>query len=112
MDDVVLPPHIVTVATPSAVMDKPGAGAVFVRPLHPFRPSNRRGAQRLSYREFPHSVQVVRRIAAILLLGPAHDASYQAILPTAVGLPPAIRPRPAAAEYSYLQLRRGKLIVS
>jgi hypothetical protein len=31
--------------------------------------------------------QVVRRITAILLLGPALDASYQAILPTAVGLP-------------------------
>lgn len=31
--------------------------------------------------------QVVRRIAAILLLGPALDASYQAILPTAGGLP-------------------------
>lgn len=31
--------------------------------------------------------QVVRRIAAILLMGPALDASYQAILPTAAGLP-------------------------
>ena len=31
--------------------------------------------------------QVVRRIAAILLLGPALDASYRAILPTATGLP-------------------------
>lgn len=53
----------------------------------------------LSYRELPllgrplHSeeaayiAQVVRRIAAILLLGPALDASYQAILPTATGLP-------------------------
>jgi hypothetical protein len=53
----------------------------------------------LSYREFPllgrplHSeeaayvAQVVRRIAAILLLGPALDASYLAILPTATGLP-------------------------
>ncbi|MGB9491827.1 MAG: type ISP restriction/modification enzyme, partial [Terriglobales bacterium] len=53
----------------------------------------------LSYREFPllgrplHSeeanyfAQVVRRIAAILLLGPALDASYQAIIPTAGGLP-------------------------
>jgi hypothetical protein len=53
----------------------------------------------LSYREFPllgrplHSeeaqyfAQVVRRIAAILLLGPALDASYQAIVPTATGLP-------------------------
>ena len=53
----------------------------------------------LSYREFPllgrplHSeeaayfAQVVRRIAAILLLGPSLDASYQAILPTATGLP-------------------------
>jgi hypothetical protein len=53
----------------------------------------------LSYREFAllgrplHSEeaayfgQVVRRIAAILLLGPALDASYQAILPTAGGLP-------------------------
>ena len=51
----------------------------------------------LSYREFPllgrplHSEeaayfsQVVRRIAAILLLGPALDASYQAILPAATG---------------------------
>ena len=53
----------------------------------------------LSYREFPllgrplHSeeaayfAQVVRRITAILLLSPALDASYQAILPTATGLP-------------------------
>jgi len=53
----------------------------------------------LSYREFPllgrplHSeeaqyfAQVVRRIAAILLLGPALDSSYQAVLPTATGLP-------------------------
>jgi hypothetical protein len=53
----------------------------------------------LSYRELPplgrplHSgeaayfAQVVRRIAAILLLGPALDASYQAILPNATGLP-------------------------
>ncbi len=52
----------------------------------------------LSYREFPllgrplHSeeaayfAQVVRRIAAILLLGPALDASYRAIVPTATGL--------------------------
>ena len=52
----------------------------------------------LSYREFPllgrplhpeeaaYFAQVVRRIAAILLLGPALDASYQAILPTAAGL--------------------------
>jgi Type ISP C-terminal specificity domain len=52
----------------------------------------------LSYRELPllgrplHSdeatyfAQVVRRIAAILLLGPALDANYQAILPTATGL--------------------------
>ena len=31
--------------------------------------------------------QVVRRISAILLLGPALDASYAAILPTACGLP-------------------------
>jgi hypothetical protein len=31
--------------------------------------------------------QMVRRIAAILLLGPALDTSYQAILPTATGLP-------------------------
>ena len=53
----------------------------------------------LSYREFPllgrplHSeeaayfAQVVRRIAAIILLGPALDASYQVILPAATGLP-------------------------
>ena len=53
----------------------------------------------LSYREFPllgrplHSeeaayvAQVVRRIAAIILLGPALDASYQTILPAATGLP-------------------------
>lgn len=53
----------------------------------------------LSYREFPllgrplHSeeaayfAQVVRRIAAIFLLGPALDSSYQAIIPTATGIP-------------------------
>jgi type ISP restriction-modification system protein/N-6 DNA methylase len=55
----------------------------------------------LSYREFPligralhpeeaaYFSQVVRRITAILLLGSALDASYQAVLPTAAGLPPA-----------------------
>jgi Type ISP C-terminal specificity domain/N-6 DNA Methylase len=53
----------------------------------------------LSYREEPllgrplhedearYFTQVVRRIAAILLLGPALDASYGAIIPTASGLP-------------------------
>jgi hypothetical protein len=53
----------------------------------------------LSYREEPllgrplhedearYFSQVVRRIAAILLLGPALDASYAAILPAARGLP-------------------------
>ncbi len=53
----------------------------------------------LSYRELPllkrplhpeeaaYFSQVVRRIAAILLLGSTLDASYQAILPTATGLP-------------------------
>lgn len=53
----------------------------------------------LSYREEPllgrplhedearYFAQVVRRIAAILLMGPALDASYAAILPTATGLP-------------------------
>ncbi len=52
----------------------------------------------LSYREEPllgrplhedearYFSQVVRRIAAILLIGPALDASYAAILPTARGL--------------------------
>lgn len=53
----------------------------------------------LSYRELPllgrplyadeaqYLAQVVRRITAILLLGPRLDASYQAIIPTATGLP-------------------------
>lgn len=53
----------------------------------------------LSYREFgllgralqpeesAYFAQVVRRITAILLLGPALDASYKAIAPTATGLP-------------------------
>jgi hypothetical protein len=53
----------------------------------------------LSYRELPllgralrsdesdYFAQVVRRITAILLLGPALDASYQMILPAATGLP-------------------------
>ncbi len=36
--------------------------------------------------EAAYFAQVVRRIAAILLLGPALDASYSAILPTATGL--------------------------
>jgi hypothetical protein len=36
--------------------------------------------------EAAYFAQVVRRIAAILLLGPALDASYRAILPTATGL--------------------------
>jgi hypothetical protein len=40
--------------------------------------------------EAVYFAQVVRRIAAILLLGPALDASYHAILPTATGLPAAI----------------------
>ncbi|MGA3371130.1 MAG: type ISP restriction/modification enzyme [Terracidiphilus sp.] len=37
--------------------------------------------------EAAYFAQVVRRIAAILLLGPALDASYRAILPTATGFP-------------------------
>jgi hypothetical protein len=37
--------------------------------------------------EAAYFARVVRRIAAILLLGPAFDASYRAILPTATGLP-------------------------
>jgi len=37
--------------------------------------------------EAAYFAQVVRRIAAILLLGPALDESYRAILPTATGLP-------------------------
>jgi hypothetical protein len=53
----------------------------------------------LSYREFAllgralradeatYFSQVVRRITAILLMGPELDASYQAILSSAVGLP-------------------------
>ena len=53
----------------------------------------------LSYREFSllgralhpeeaaYFSQVARRITAILLLGPALDANYQAILPSAAGLP-------------------------
>jgi hypothetical protein len=53
----------------------------------------------LSYREFtllgralrPEEsawfAQIVRRITAILLMGPALDASYRAILPGARGLP-------------------------
>jgi hypothetical protein len=55
----------------------------------------------LSYREYPllgrplhddeakYFAQVVRRITAILLMDPALDANYAAILPTATGLPPA-----------------------
>lgn len=55
----------------------------------------------LSYREEPllgrplhedearYFAQVVRRITAILLLGPALDSSYAAILPGATGLPAA-----------------------
>src|ERR1700719_1364366 len=55
--------------------------------------------KRLSYREFTllgrplrseeaaYFAQVARRITAILVLGPALDASYQTILPTATGLP-------------------------
>ena len=39
--------------------------------------------------EAAYFAQVVRRIGAILLLGPALDASYRAILPTATGLPAA-----------------------
>jgi hypothetical protein len=42
--------------------------------------------------EAAYFAQAVRRIAAILLLGPALDASYRAILPTATGLPIAGRP--------------------
>lgn len=53
----------------------------------------------LSYREQPllgrplrpeearYFAQVARRIAATLLMGPAVDRSYAAILPTATGLP-------------------------
>jgi hypothetical protein len=55
----------------------------------------------LSYREFDllgralradeaaYFSQVVRRIAEILLMGPELDASYQAILPAAIGLSPS-----------------------
>jgi hypothetical protein len=42
--------------------------------------------------EAAYFAQVVRRIAAILLLGPALDASYRDLLPTATGLPAAPRP--------------------
>jgi hypothetical protein len=42
--------------------------------------------------EAAYFAQVVRRIAAILLLGPALDASYRSIVPTATGLP-AVPPR-------------------
>jgi hypothetical protein len=61
----------------------------------------------LSYRELPllgrplrddearYFAQVVRRIAAILLMGPALDASYVAILPAATGLPKLLtKPEP------------------
>ncbi|MGA3134818.1 MAG: type ISP restriction/modification enzyme [Terracidiphilus sp.] len=42
--------------------------------------------------EAAYFAQVVRRIAAILLLGPALDSSYRSILPTAKGLPaPPVR---------------------
>jgi hypothetical protein len=41
----------------------------------------------LNPEEAAYFAQVVRRIAAILLLGPALDASYRAILPTATGFP-------------------------
>ncbi len=37
--------------------------------------------------EAAYFAQVVRRIAAILLLGPALDLSYRDLLPTATGLP-------------------------
>ena len=59
----------------------------------------------LSYRESPllgrplladeaaYFAQVVRRIAAILLKGPALDASYRAILPGATGLSDSQGPR-------------------
>jgi hypothetical protein len=40
-----------------------------------------------SLEEVGYFSQVVRRVAAILLLGPGLDASYQAILTTAFGLP-------------------------
>jgi hypothetical protein len=39
-----------------------------------------------SFMEAAYFVQVVRCITAILLVGPALDASYQAILPDARGL--------------------------
>ena len=41
--------------------------------------------------EAAYFAQVVRRICAILLLGPALDDSYRAILPTATGVPPTTR---------------------
>jgi hypothetical protein len=40
--------------------------------------------------EAAYFAQVVRRISAILLMGPALDASYSAIVPTATGLSAAI----------------------
>ena len=51
------------------------ASPLLHRPLHP--------------EEAAYFAQVVRHIAAILLMGPALDASYRAILPTATGLPAA-----------------------
>lgn len=41
--------------------------------------------------EAAHFAQVVRRISAVLLLGPALDASYRDLLPTAAGLPVGAR---------------------
>ena len=41
----------------------------------------------LSPEDAAYFAQAVRRIAAILLLGPAFDASYRKILPTSTGLP-------------------------
>jgi hypothetical protein len=48
----------------------------------------------LSPEDAAYFAQVVRRIAAILLLGPALDASYRAFLPTATGLPTALTRAP------------------
>jgi len=41
----------------------------------------------LNAEEASYFAQIVRRIAAIILLGPALDANYREILPTATGLP-------------------------
>jgi hypothetical protein len=75
-------------AVPVAVWDYTLGGYQVLKKWLSYRELSILGRPLLSD-ESDYFAQVVRRITAILLLGPALDASYQAIVPTAIDLPPS-----------------------